>query len=709
MNSLSSLKKTFVLQEDKADCGLACLRALTNYHGGKGDLENFREIIGIGKIGSTLLDLYDFANKIGFDAQTSEADIQKLKELEEPCILHVLIEGVQHYVVYYNKLTPDRKHVIGDPAKGIVYMAEEELTRIWESKLILQMKTSAEFVSLKAQSKASWIWFSDMLKAEKNIVIINTFLASLITGLGITTAFFCQQLADEILPSGNHHQVISGLLILFLILLIKSTVSYYRKQLIIAQNLQFSNRVTAHFFNIIVHLPKSFLDTLKNGDLNNRLNINSRIQQNFAHTTSIISADTIVLLSTLVFMASYSFVMLITTLLFVASILCAVFSFNEPIRTKLQELTDAKEANDHQAFSIINGIEFVKSTNNEGYFISKMKDTCQQQQYGKAALLHSENGLKTIIEVLTLGFILVMTAISTFLLFNGQIKTGQIIALVIILITFLPAISRLSKLSSYFHEMNIDIKKTHDISSIEPEYPAHEKEEIQLINFQKLKVAHLSFRFSGRKAIIEDVSFHVKRGETIALLGESGSGKSTIMAILQKLHTPGSGSITVNDQSLSYISTPSWRNIVANVPQDIPLFEGTILDNIAIGSQKKNVHAILFFCASNGFDIFFESLPQGYFTTIGEGGIQLSGGEKQLLALARALYLRPQLLLLDEPTSSMDTRMEKFSVELLNRFKKNMAMILITHKTETTRLADRIYVIKQGKLEDPFKFINFNA
>jgi ATP-binding cassette subfamily B protein len=218
--------------------------------------------------------------------------------------------------------------------------------------------------------------------------------------------------------------------------------------------------------------------------------------------------------------------------------------------------------------------------------------------------------------------------------------------------------------------------------------------------FERLALENVAFRFPGRKLILKDVSLQLHKGEMIALLGESGSGKSTIISILQKFFTPDSGDIKVNDQLLKNINTQQWRDVLATVQQDIKLFNGTLISNIGLGLGEEELATVISFCDTLGFSRFFASFPQGYFTLVGEEGVALSGGQKQLVALARALFRKPQILLLDEATSAMDRNTEKAILDIIQNVKHKMAIFLITHRVQTAKIADRIYILEDGVIKD---------
>ena len=243
------------------------------------------------------------------------------------------------------------------------------------------------------------------------------------------------------------------------------------------------------------------------------------------------------------------------------------------------------------------------------------------------------------------------------------------------------------------------LDRMYELTPLQPEYVAlTDTVETTPPVFESLSVSNVSFRFPGRPLLLQQVNFSVKRGQLIAIAGESGNGKSTLFRILQRFYGIETGEVWLNRQRAEGISTPAWRNMIGVVAQEMDIFSGTVADNILLAKEGATAEAMLAFCKEYGFAHFFENLPQSYGTVIGEGGVNLSGGQKQLLCLARCLFGRPQLLLLDEPTAAMDSQTEAFVINLLQTIKKTTGLIVISHKDSLTKIADAVYVLNNGTL-----------
>lgn len=263
--------------------------------------------------------------------------------------------------------------------------------------------------------------------------------------------------------------------------------------------------------------------------------------------------------------------------------------------------------------------------------------------------------------------------------------------------TLLPSISNLALISIPINEAKIAFDRMYEYTAIESE------PDTQVINieyFESLSLEHLRFRFPGRSSILNDISLKVEKGEIIAIMGENGTGKSTISQILQRHYLYESGKIIVNQKySISEIGLTRWRKLIGVVPQQIHIFNASVIENIAFADAASKPQEIINFLEEHGFGVFMKSLPQSVMTLVGEEGINLSGGQKQMIGLARALYHKPQLLILDESTASMDRDAEQFTLRLLTRLKKNMGVIFITHKLHILKsFCDQIYILENGKI-----------
>ena len=233
------------------------------------------------------------------------------------------------------------------------------------------------------------------------------------------------------------------------------------------------------------------------------------------------------------------------------------------------------------------------------------------------------------------------------------------------------------------------------------EFASIEKESVgnsAISIFESLEVKNLAFRFAGRGQLFKSINLTVSKNECIAIVGESGSGKSTLGQILQKFYPFESGAIIINNENnLTNTNTNDWRDVIGVIPQDVTVFSGNVVTNILLGKEDtpENIET---FCKDYGFEDFIKSLPQGFAIILGEEGINLSGGQKQIIALMRVLYKKPQLLILDEFTSAMDRKTEQFVLQLLNRLKKEITIIFISHRLHSLKkIADKIYIIENGQ------------
>lgn len=271
------IEKAFVHQHDMTDCGAACLISLIRYYGGDSSILHLREISGTSNTGTTLLGLYQAAQAMGFDAHGAEANgIPDLIEHGKPCILAVVIDRVlQHFVVCYG--VEGGKFVISDPAKGVIEMSEEELNAIWTRKCLL-LEPNASFEKRESIKGRKKDWLLSLAREDLGILGASIAVGLVIAVLGMVMAVFSQKLVDDVLPSHNTTKLIVGIAFVLILLLARVLISALRSKLLITQSRDFNNRIISFFFEKILHLPKSFFDTRKTGDMVARLGDTRRIK-----------------------------------------------------------------------------------------------------------------------------------------------------------------------------------------------------------------------------------------------------------------------------------------------------------------------------------------------------------------------------------------------------------------------------------------------
>lgn len=693
--NIKYITRTFTKQYSQFYCGLACLASITKYYGGETTQEKLREISGTTLNGTSMLGLYQAAKKLEFEVGGYEADIKNLKEQNEPVILHIIKEEkLEHFVICYGH--ENGRFIIGDPARGIEYYTKEELSVVWKSKTLLRLTPCKAFVTKQKESNNKRTWFLQLLKPDYPVLCIAAFLGVITSILGLATAIFSQKLIDKILPEKNTHTLIFGLVIFLIILLARALISYVRSIFLVRQSRDMNVRLIAGFFGKLLFLPKPFFDSTSTGDMVARMNDAGRIQKVVVFLSSQVVIDMLVVLVS----TGYIFVYSVSTGLF-SLLSIPVFGFlawryNKKIIVAQRNVMQSYAATESKYIDTINGIKPIKTFNCESLF-SKVVNTVYgffMQKVYDLGLLGARINLWIYI-----GSTLLLTGIiswTSFLVLSGQLLLGQMMAIIALASGLSASVINIAMANVQLQEARIAFDRMYEFAAAEPEYERNDFSEDNnepVIQIEKLQVEGLNFRFPGKSLLLQDIRFGVNKNEIVTFFGEIGCGKSTLLSILQRFVRIESGEVLINGKDWLEYGTRNWRNGVAVVEQHVQLFNGTILENIAL-NEKPDVEQVVQFCQKYGFHDYIMELQQGYATIVNENSTNLSGGQRQLVALARALYSKPQLLLLDEATAAMGRRTEKFVVELLNQVKKDMAVIFVTHRPQLARYTDQIYILE---------------
>lgn len=700
----NQLKKIHVRQLGEHACGLACLSALTNFYGGSIPQEKLRQVSGTTLNGTSLLGLYQAACKIGFTAKGYEGNIKDLKTLDNPVILHVVTQtNRQHFIVCYGH--ENGKFIIGDPGWGITHYSDSELEAIWQSRALLSLVPNEKFLTITNIQQGQWEWFKSLIKEDIPILTVAAVLGLLMAVTGLSTAIFSQKLIDDFLPNNDVRKIIIGLATLALLLCIRAFLGYIQGIFMARQGKNLNVRIVKSFIDKIVQLPISYFRGYSTGDLIARMNDSMRIRDTVAVFTGSVVINILVVCVSLGYIFVQSLPMGLLSVSGIVFFFLIAWRFHKPIHELQKDVMVAHSANESQYIDALTGISTVKSFGREGIFkdrINTVYDMYQTKGYD-LAILGNRFGFLT---QLTVGvYLSLMFAYGVWMVVHGQLLLGELMALLTIGSTIIPSIASLAIANIQLQEAKVAFDRMFEISSLEKEFESLEKENLVYSEPDRasvLRLQSIAYRFPGKSPVLKNIGFQVSSEEIISVFGQVGSGKSTLAELIQGLYSPESGTMELDGKGIQEWTLPIWRAKIAVVAQSEKIFNSTLLDNICLSNDFGKLQECIAFCQYIGLDPLFSQLPQGYLTLCGEEGRNLSGGQKQLVAIARALYKQPSFLLLDESTSAMDFETENQVLGILREFsKKNkVGIIMITHRIGLAKRTDRILTLKDGVVGD---------
>ena len=688
-----------VLQQTSSDCGVACLASVINFFGGHQTLEELRILSGTAIQGTTVLGLIESAKAVGMESDAYRVDsVTRLDSLGAPVILHVVMEKkFSHYIVCFGQVPEG--YLVMDPALGKCTLSVEKLDQIWQSKSLILAKPNSEFLLKTDYLAKKKKWILDLVKPDLPILLISGFLGLVVTVLGLSVSVFSQKLIDDILPNKQWEKLILGLVLLAILLVGRGVLVYLRATVLIRQSKELNLRLISRFFEQLLYLPKRFFDSRKVGDITSRMNDSRRIQRAVSVLTTELMVDTFVVIVTLVSIFIYSWKVGVLVATFLPIYFLLVYRYHLPIKRGQQAMMVKYAGSESTFIDTLTGIGAIKGSGREDDFLEKNRSVYGDFQEEAFRLGQVSNSLGLVAQLAGVVFLVMVLGTCCYLVANDEMELGVLVAISGMLSMLVPAVNKLALVNLQIQEAQIALDRLYEFVQSEQE----KKQENQKLPdvLENVRVVNISFRFPGRKQLLKEISFELKRGKLTVLLGESGGGKSTLLQVLMGFYPTEEGKIEINKQlNLNSLSLGEWRKSVGYVPQEIKIFNGNLISNLTLDHDPQIFQEAIRFFRTMGLSSFFEALPQGYLTLVGEEGINLSGGQKQVIGLARALLQQPKLLLLDEFTGAMDRITEQRMLDLILKIKTTIPVLVVTHRIKPALLADEVLILENGSLVD---------
>jgi len=685
-----------IKQRDITDCGAACLASVAVHYKLKLPVSKIRQWAGTDKKGTNAWGLIKGAEKMGMTAKGVKATVEALPEVPLPAIAHVLIkEKLQHYVVIY-KVTPAYVEKM-DPGTGKLEKQPLEVFKNeWTGVLIL-LSPSGDFKTGN-EKVSNFKRFRFLLYPHRSVLIQALFGAAVFTILGLSTSIYIQKITDNVLINGNRNLLNLLSVVMIVILLLQVFIGAMQTIFVLKTGQLIDARLILGYYKHLLKLPQRFFDTMRTGEIVSRINDAVKIRAfiNDAMIGFIVNIFIVIFAFSLMFIYNWklALIMLLVIPLYAAVYFITNFLNKKRERKIMEQAADLES----QLVESINSEKTIKQLGLEEYANLKTEVrfvTLLQSAY-KSGLnsVFSGNSSMFISRI----FIIILLWIGSLFVLQHEITPGELMSFYALIGYFTGPVSSLIGMNKTYQNATIAADRLFEIMDLEQETD-DELVDATEMDLGDIFFQNVSFSYGTRIDVFQDFDLKIKRGEITAIIGESGSGKTTIAALLQKLYPLNKGSIFIGNTNIKYLSNQSIRQLVGIVPQNLDLFNGRVIDNIAVGEFSPDVSHILQICQQLGMIDFIEKLPDGFNTLVGEHGATLSGGQKQRLAIARALYRSPQILIMDEATSSLDSEAEYHVQQTIKQLKtEGKTIIIIAHRLSTVLLADEIVVLKNGKL-----------
>jgi ATP-binding cassette subfamily B protein len=540
--------------------------------------------------------------------------------------------------------------------------------------------------------------YAPLLLPHKRSLAVVCLAFGLLIVLGVTTSFYYKYIIDEVIVTKAEFTLTSLSIGVLLIAVTQAFVEMSRGILINHVVYKANLRLTFSYITHVLKLPVSFFDSRRTGEILSRLDDLANIQESLSGTALSLVMDTVLLIvfgpilfaiNNMLFSISVASILLVSVIMYIFS----------TVYRKYYALLRHQEAGVYSTLvEIVSGVYTVKALNAE---MTARNDYEKSQMAAvwtswKASNLRIMQGLLTGIINGATGIVIFWVGSSGII--KDMFSFGTLISFNALLAYFTGPLFRMVNLQSSLQEAFVAAERVSEILEMEREQPEGSRLLKPAALEGEIAFSHVRFKYGMRPPVYQDLSFHIKKGQWAAFVGPSGCGKTTLVKLLLKFYEPESGSVFIDGHDARDMDAVSLRARIGYVPQDVYMFSGIIAENIALRDPSASLEEVMDAAKKAGADEFVNKLPERYNAKVSERGATLSGGERQRLALARALLGNPDLVILDEATSNLDSESERLIHKTIEKLRGDMTVVMIAHRLTTVQKCDVIFVMDKGAI-----------
>ncbi|MDA9405803.1 peptidase domain-containing ABC transporter [Bradyrhizobium sp. CCBAU 45384] len=682
-------------QRDITDCGAASLASVAAFYGCKLPLSRIRQYASTDRSGTSVSGLLQAAQKLGFIAKGVKGGFDSLYKIPKPAIAHMTVKEVLHHFMVIQAIDA-RWVTVMDPAYGeIRKLSHEEFTRQWTGVLVLLVP--AETFTRRDETTSPLLRLARLLVSHKAALTQALVGALVTTVLGLSTAIYVQKIVDHVITAGNRNLLNLMSVVMLLILVPLIVINLLRNRLVLQTGQKIDVCLILGYYNHILGLPQKFFDNMRTGELVSRVNDAVKIRSFLNDVSITLFVDVLVILFSFGLMFAYSWKIALVVAGSVPLYLLLYWIMNR-LNSKFERAIMENAADlEAQLVESLGAVSTIKAFGIERYASLKLETRFVKTLnavYSSGLVLIFGDNASIFLSIL---FTIVMMWVGATLALDQTITPGELLSCYTLLGHITGPIANLIHANRIVQDAIIAADRLFEVFDLEPAGSggiSATRSEIGDIHLE-----NVTFRHGAQPELFKDLSVTFRRSEITAVVGESGSGKSSLAALLQNVYPLEGGRIRFGPYDLQDLSIESLRKIVAAVPQSVDVFSGSVIENIALGEYEPNIEKIVRICDQIGLREVIERWPGGFQAYLGENGVRPSGGEKQRLALARALYRDPEILILDEATASLDSVAESFALQAVWDLRRaGKIIVVISHRLNTIRGADKIVVLDKGRV-----------